>query len=452
LDKEALGGPELSLHYIEALERDAIVPSSLAFELIAKRLNIQPEELAAGATTATPDEIDLAALEEDLTYQLNYAKMLQRENRFAEAFALIDEAEVGTLAYRDRLPGHVLYRIPFMRGRAYLLLQEFDKGQEQLEEALDLAKQDIVAATTVRNLMGNSFYEEEKPDLALTWHLQCLRALQSGVVKDPNLRLSILRNIGLDYYALNDMPSSIRFYKEALDALQDLDDLEREAAVHWGISRAYQDQGDLEYARLHVKKAMDIYEKLNRPLEWAQVAGNMAELLVPDGRFEEATALLDRSISILENTQGMTDQGRPVQDELIGWVQLGACYKTYADLERARGDLGKAVEYMNTSLAFTGKVCRQVEETGKSQPASHFAHAEGLWMAGLIAEDRGDREAADSYFGQALEYARRSGFEQSEAAISYSYAETLTRRGEHEKATRYYQVALESKMSRKPRA
>jgi tetratricopeptide (TPR) repeat protein len=244
------------------------VPSRLALELIAKRLKMQPEELAAAATV-TSGETDMAALEEDLAYQLNYAKLLQRENRLADAFALIDEAEVGTLAYRDSLPGHILYRIPLTRGRAYLLLQEYGKGQEQLAEALDAAKGNIVAATTVRNLMGSSFYEEEKPDLALQWHLQCLRALQSGAVKDPNLRLSILRNIGLDYYALNDMPSSIRFYKESLDALQDLDDPEREAAVHWGISRAYQDQGNIEYARLHVKKAMDIYEKLKMPLEWA---------------------------------------------------------------------------------------------------------------------------------------------------------------------------------------
>ena len=450
LDKEALGGPEFSLHYVEALERDAITPSRLALQLIARRLKMQPGVLAAAITT--PVDTDITALEEDVSFQLNYAKMLQRENRYDEALSLIDEIEAGTSIYRDKLPGSVLYRIPFMRGRGYLMLQEFDRAQQQFTEALELAKEDIVAATTVRNLMGNSFYEEEKPDLALKCHLQCLRAIQSGAVKDPNLKVSILRNIALDYFALNDMASSIRFSKEALDALRDLDDPQREAAVHWGISRAYQDQGELDYARLHVKRAMDIYEKMDMPLELAQVSINMAELLIPDGRFEEATALLDRSIPVLENAQGMIDQGRPVQDELTGSVMLGLLYKTYADLERARGDLDKAVEYMDTSLAFTEKVCRQVEETGKSQPASQFTHAEGLWMAALIAEDRGDRATADSYFAQALEYARRAGFEQSEAAIKYSYAETLTKRGEHEQANKYYQAALQSKMRHKRRA
>jgi len=226
LAKEALGGPELSQHYIEALEQDAIVPSRLVLELIAKRLKMQPEELAAIAT-AMPTETDIAALEEDVAYQLNYAKMLTRESKYNAAFSLIDEIDAGTAQYRAILPGHVLYRIPFMRGRAYLILQEFDRAQEQFEEALDLAKEDIVAATTVRNLMGTTFYEVEKPDLALKCHLQCLRAIQSGAVKDPNVKISILRNIALDYFALNDVGSSISFYKEALDALRDLDDPER---------------------------------------------------------------------------------------------------------------------------------------------------------------------------------------------------------------------------------
>jgi Tfp pilus assembly protein PilF len=74
------------------------------------------------------------------------------------------------------------------------------------------------------------------------------------------------------------------------------------------------------------------------------------------------------------------------------------------------------------------------------------AHAEALHMAALIERDRGNPDAADTYFEQAFACISRTGFEELRSAINFSYAETLKARGVYEQATEYYRVALQLRL------
>src|SRR3954451_8187371 len=151
LTQEALAGPEFTKGYVSALERGTVRPSLKALQVFARRLNVEIVDLltARDETDAGPE---LRAAEEDLNQQLNYARMLIGTGQFDEAFQLIRDAEESAKPYRDGLPARVLYRVPLLRGLAYLKLSQPEQARPQLDEALDAARGDLEAEAATRNL------------------------------------------------------------------------------------------------------------------------------------------------------------------------------------------------------------------------------------------------------------------------------------------------------------
>lgn len=205
LTREMLAGTEFSTDYVDALERGAVCPSPKALELFAGRLGVPLLHFTPAGLAPEPGvELDMAALQEDLRYQFNYAKMMIRGNGAQGAFALINEIERGMLPFHDRLPASLLYLPPFLRARAYIELMRPELVQAELAQALDLAGTDAEAAARVHNLMGTTLHHQEQPQAALPHYLLCLRAIADGAIKDLNFRVSVYRNLANAYLAVGD--------------------------------------------------------------------------------------------------------------------------------------------------------------------------------------------------------------------------------------------------------
>src|SRR5262249_35526195 len=160
-------------------------PSLKALQVFARRLNVEIVDLlAAGDDTEAGPEI--RAAEDELNQQLNYARMLIRAGQFDEAFQLIRDAEQDATPRKAKLPSRALYRVPYLRGLAYLQLAQPELARPQLDEALDTARGDLEAEAATHNLLGLTYYQMEQPQMALEHHLEALRAVQSGDVQDPS--------------------------------------------------------------------------------------------------------------------------------------------------------------------------------------------------------------------------------------------------------------------------
>src|SRR5690349_18167803 len=90
LSPEALGGAEFSPQYICAVEEDRFYPSRPAQKLLAQRLACAPADLF-GQEPPPAGPVDLAALDEDLRYALDYVKGLYSAHRDTEARELLAE-------------------------------------------------------------------------------------------------------------------------------------------------------------------------------------------------------------------------------------------------------------------------------------------------------------------------------------------------------------------------
>ncbi|HUP27752.1 MAG TPA: helix-turn-helix transcriptional regulator, partial [Chloroflexia bacterium] len=151
LTQEQLAGPEFTKGYVSALERGTVRPSLKALDVFSKRLGMTLSYFV-GAPQEDGVDTDLAAIEEDLHYQITYAKMLIRTNRVDEAFDVIAEAERSIEPYSDKLDGEVRYLPPFVRARAYLQRSQPNLARPELEAALKLVRSDVEGAARVRNL------------------------------------------------------------------------------------------------------------------------------------------------------------------------------------------------------------------------------------------------------------------------------------------------------------
>lgn len=432
MTQEVLAGPEFTKGYVSALERGAVRPSLKALDVFARRLNIPIADfLVARLETDTPPEID--ALQEDLTYQFNYAKLLIRADHADEALKMLTEAETGSTLYIQKLPVRIRYRIPFLKGLAYIQKSEPDMARSELEQALAIAEKDDdpETATTVRNMLGVVLTMLSQPQLALEYHLQSLRAVKKNEIKDINLRLSVYRNLAGAYWATNDTKNAVKTYQEALGVLEDANDLQKQASVFWKVASDYKARGDWGRAKLYATRALHIYEAADNKAEAAAISMNLAELMMSENKYSEAESLLKRAEVFL------SDAG----DRSL----LSSLYHNYADMARQQGNLDEAANYAEQSVKLSESLRKQSEGTGKqARGNAQRTHAEALKVAALIEEKRGNTGVADKLFNQAIDAIEQTSFDEAIYALMFSYAQVLEERGDHKQAMEYYRRAAQA--------
>jgi tetratricopeptide (TPR) repeat protein len=462
LTQDQLATPQFTKGYISALERGAVRPSLKALEFIASRLELPLSHFVARLDRAGEHEetSELEALQEDLNYQYNYARMLIRSDNVEEAFDLIQTAEESASYYKKMLPSHLLYRPSFLRGLGHLQMSDPQSARPELESALEAAGEDACAQVIVRNMLGVAYYLLNQPAEAVQQHLRCIQAVEKGTVKDLSLRLSILRNLANDYWALHDVPQAIGTYKKALPLVEDLDGPGRQAEIFWALAMAYRASNDWTQAKLYATRALHIFESLDDLAGAASMCVHLAELLMRESRYDEASELLAQAKQILVGTD---DQ-----------VLLSSVHCAYADLYRRQGNLEDAFEHAERALTLVNEVFGEPDEglarentasgsietaTNKNnagggrkarRPVRHpelnvvRAYVEALHQAALVEEGRGNPGRVDTLFGRAQNLIKDIGLTELAYTTFFSYGDILKARGEFEQAAEQYRLAAQS--------
>jgi tetratricopeptide (TPR) repeat protein len=284
-----------------------------------------------------------------------------------------------------------------------------------------------------RNALGAVFYAQDLPQQALEHHLRCAQAISEGVVKDPTLRLTIYRNLANDYWALKNTPQAIAAYKEALALLEDVNSLEQQAGVYWGISLAYKDEGDLIRAKLYAKQALTIYESAQNQAAIIAMSTNLAEIYIEQQQLDEAEELLAHAVSLLtENADSSV---------------VGTVYTQYALLEPQRDRLAQAAAYAQRSLA-VGAAARERPGDPQARANTVRTHARALSVAARVTERQGNQAEADRLFQQALDLVHQTEYAETSYEITFAYADVLSARGQHQQAALHYRAAAQGRQYR----
>lgn len=446
MTQEALAAPQYTKGYISALERGRVRPSLKALDFLARRLGVPIADFLSSSPELISEQ-DIEAQREDLLYQCSFAQMLIRVGKSNEAIVLIDELELQAQHYAQKLPPNLAYMLPFVRGKAHLQIRAPKLAKADLETALELAKGDPEASAQVHNLLGNAFFALDLPQQALEQHLEALKHIRDSMgsaIKDPNFAVNAYRNLANDYWALNESELAIGLYKEALPILEDLSDLKLQATAFWQLAEVHSASNDWPQAKLNGLRALHIFEAADNRAETAFICLDLSKIKISEDQYEEASELLKRAEKLVAGTGDR--------------VAMSQLYRCHADLTRRQGHYEKATEHAERSIALAQvnfEVAQSVEGQANDPtwqgPASAGVYADALLIAALVAEDQGNREAADLLFARALALVQSAGMEKTRYAINLGYAKVLEARGEFERAASFYRVAAELQVRSRPR-
>ncbi len=252
------------------------------------------------------------------------------------------------------------------------------------------------------------------------------------MIKDLMLKVSTYRNLANTHWGLSNLPEALRFYKEALHLLQDLNEVGRQAAVYWGMMMVYRAMGERAQAKLCGLRSLEIYEVGTDTTATASVCQNLAEMNIEDGQYDDAQRLLERSRELLHGTNEL-----PL---------LSVLYQDFANLASAQGQFDQAAEYAAQAVEFGAASCNMVPNHDMQTIGGALrSYAEALHIAARIEEARHNRDAAERLFRKAISTIEQTNYEETRSQIIFSYAAALSNWGEHQKSGEYYRLGFRSR-------
>ncbi|WPB96328.1 helix-turn-helix transcriptional regulator [Streptomyces malaysiensis] len=445
-----LAEPAYTAAYVSTLEAGKVRPSEAALRHLADRLGVSYEELTTGrsprdatrlraaltdarralATGAAEDATGLFEEVRDEAERLGFA-----EERSAALLGLGDCAlETGELTLaRDHfedverlLAGEPLpRRIPAIRGRAvaHLLAGELRYSCYLLESAIDELNASGLHDPYALLLLYTAAIA---PYMDMGAHARAVRAAELALalapsVDDPGLIARMHRGVARTLIAEGrtaEADASLAKAQELYEQLRIHTDL---AHCHWMRGYVHAQDGNLERAERELRTARDMLASKRAALFTVQVEVELADVLRRRGRTAEAEALLLPLLARSPAPEPVNAPGPVETPEPATATGPGA----------APGPM--------TAPGGPGATADEAGLTAE-RGAVHAGGAHRL--LGLIADERGDVEAAEEHYCAALSLLERTGAAGDLADLCRLLGDLLRREGRLEAAMDAYRTGL----------
>lgn len=312
LSQQAISGPGLTTAHISRIEAGLRRPSVRAIRALAKKLDVTPEYLETGRQLGPRGELELRIADAELELRIGTRPEATAEN----LQRLISEA---------RSLGD-----PLITARAVAALGVALSATSSYAQAIPLLEEATASVTITPALRPDVYLALARAHSAAGNVTESIRVLETS--------LNFVREHASEYvgaymrfaihlsYALTDAGR----FDEARAVLEKAmkehgDDCDRRAQVsnYWTLARIAAMSGETPAALEHMRRAIALLEADEDSLALAKAEGAYGQILVLDGRFEEAQAPLGNCVSTLEQAGRSDDLGLFVTDQAICAAELG---------------------------------------------------------------------------------------------------------------------------------
>lgn len=394
-----LGGEDLSRSFLSLVENGKSRISLGGLKILADRLG-KP------ITYFFTDTV--AARMEGVALILTEAAIALREHQPKEALRLLDTVEE---------PESLEARALWLRGWA-----EFESGQvaqaaNTLQHARDaLGEGDDRLAMEICYRLGRALYRKADYDDADQVFLQGAKLARQQDDVSMAQRFSVMR--GHISMLRNDFETALVQYGPAEDHLNPVRDLRLLAAVYSGLSRAYSGQGNTAKALHYLRKALTLYESLDREYNAIVELNNIA------CAYQQAGSLAGGLAYAAQAVERAVALGTPEVEALAR--------STHASLLFDLGQIAAAKQEAERAIELTA--ADPIEATA--------------WAAVVLAQiaERGDRhDRADELYQRALTILDDRGENANYADVAFAYGQVLLARGDGTAAA-HWMTTAQSKM------
>jgi DNA-binding NtrC family response regulator/tetratricopeptide (TPR) repeat protein len=239
----------------------------------------------------------------------------------------------------------------------------------------------------------------------------------------PFVLFQVWLRMGSAYGYAGDHPRAISYLKQALTLAEERHDSEDLGACHLVLGRIYRAIGETQFARDHLKIALQHHRMLG---QWNTLAQNyflIGNVCLNEGDFQGAREYFEQAIKIVG------DHRAP--------LLLGSIYTNLSNLIllREHGQTAEGVEIIEKAIFYL--------KQAKNERILAYAY-ENL---GYGLSHIGDWTRAEQTLHQAIELARRVGDRAVEAGALDTLGEILMLRGDLEGAERLLELAIETASS-----
>lgn len=367
-----VAGERYSTSLISQIERNRVDPSQESIRYLAERLKLPIEELLALAQQYRESEAEAPR------YKIYEEQRIQAQQALAnnwprEALNYLEGIDL------TQLPAHVRWRLAALRGQSYFNLREFRQAQHNCLYAM-----------------------AEKPVIVPSG--------QAGEAMMLALHLAAASR------ELGQLDDAEKYYEAALEMMDASTSLRSIAEAHRGIALVAFEQArrladeagstfvqgpEVEAAREHTESARILYQSIGDQIRTAALTCEIGLIEQAAGNLEQARVSLRKVLEtwqlkrdeVVEQTPAATCR----KQERANMMSAAACSLAGVELDAGKYDL--ALRYV-----------RQAQEAGKE--SSTLRRAEAAMMLGRVLEAQ-SREHPE-YDGQASEEAFRQAISELE--------------------------------------
>jgi tetratricopeptide (TPR) repeat protein len=318
---------------------------------------------------------------------------------------------------------------PELRTRAQLVLAEALLKLRAIPEAIEMLNVAIKAATASRwealtvelyDRMGSAYYQQRHPHEAGRWWDKAINAYEDAELTDPLLKARILGHRANLHFVAGEPREAIAGYQAAIVAAEDVLDMQALGGIYEGLAVSFKKVGDLSRALEYAQRSLRLFDTLRDVRMSAQLRNNMADILLAEGRADEAEALfLDGA-----------EQLRRVNDrDLLPHLLAGA-----AEAALANENIALAATRMQAALA------------AAEQSTDRTAKLAAERVAGRISNSLGEEGDSREHFERALDYAMELDSPTDMSRVAFDYAQVLEEQGDPSQALIRYRQAFRAKL------
>src|SRR6266853_2250040 len=401
-----LAGTDLSRAFLNQIELGQARPSTRTLQAIARRLQ-RPIEYFLEDPDLSRTALELA--------------LAEGETALRRGDPGRTKALMASLLERPQLPIEPLVRVQPLLGDALLRLQEVAEAVPILEDALRVAEQRNwpLLVAEICDRLGASEYRRRRPVEAGRWFDRALSVYDHANMSYPLLRARILGHRANLAYVSGQPRQAIAGYEAAIGAAEGVMDMPALAGIYEGLAMSFQQTGDPERALVFAQRSLRLWETLQDVRMSAQLRNNMAEILLEEGRPDEAERLF---------LEGHAQLAKIGDTEMLPFLIAGT-----AEAALELGATQRAAEASAKALQAYQRSSDPLAGVGVHRVAARIAFA-----SGLFAESR-------EHFEQALQLATSIADPKALGKVAYEYARTLEATGETGLAALQYRRAYEAR-------
>jgi tetratricopeptide (TPR) repeat protein len=413
LSQQAISGPGLTTAHISRIEAGLRRPSVRAIRVLAKHLDVSPEYLETGRPLGPRGDLEVRIADAELELRVG----VQTEPAQERLRALVAEA---------RSLGD-----PMLTARAVAALGLALGSAAAYGEAIPLLEEATASIIATPPLRPDVYIALAQAYAAVGRRGEAVDLLESALAfvnEHAREHIGAYMRLAVNLsYALTDagrLDEAREVLEEAVRRHGDSCDRRTQVSTYWTLARIAAMSGDSATALEHMRRAIALLEAGEDSLALANAYGLFGQILVIDGRFEEARSPLDRCVDALEREGKLEDLGLYVADQ-------AKCAAGLGDTDEAEQLAERALQLLAQSPSDQGGA---------------------IGVLAMVRVQRGQTAEAESLFERAVDLLEKSNEFEEAGRVCRAWAQMMRDQNRREDAARLLTRAAELEKRATPRS